>query len=217
MTNPIRQFLAKQKSNALHWLARQLRSIEKKPAHLAVIGAGAQLGPEAIIDNLRGEPDAIAIGADSFIRGRLLVYGHGGKITVGEWCYIGVRTEIWSMESVQIGNRVLISHNVNIHDGSAHSMDAVERHEHFKRITTTGHPRTWDGMPGVSAAPIVIEDDVWISFGVTILKGVRIGARSIIAAGALVTHDVPPDTLYYNRVTPMMKPLAETTFIDTQP
>jgi maltose O-acetyltransferase len=57
------------------------------------------------------------------------------------------------MDSVEIGNRVLISHNVNIHDGSAHSMDPIERHEHFKRITTTGHPRTWAGMPGVSAAP----------------------------------------------------------------
>lgn len=217
MTNPIRHFLAQQKSHALHWLARQLRSIEQKPAHLAILESGARLAPEAVMDNLRGELDAIRVGANSFVRGRLLVYGHGGRISVGEWCYIGVRTEIWSMDSVQIGNRVLISHNVNIHDGSAHSMDAVERHDHFRLITTSGHPRTWDGMPGVSAAPVVIEDDVWISFGVTILKGVRIGARSIIAAGALVTHDVPPDTLYYNRVTPVMKPLAETTLADAQP
>jgi serine acetyltransferase len=40
--------------------------------------------------------------------------------------------------------------------------------------------------------PVVIEDDVWIGTGVIILKGVRIGRGSIIAAGALVKKDVPP-------------------------
>ena len=42
---------------------------------------------------------------------------------------------------------------------------------------------------------MTIEDDVWLCANVTVLKGVTIGARSIIAAGSIVTHDVPPDTL----------------------
>ena len=62
-------------------------------------------------------------------------------------------------------------------------------------------------MCPISSAPVTIEDDVWISFGVSILRGVTIGARSIIAAGAMVTGDVPADTLYSNVVEPRLKPL----------
>ena len=73
-----------------------------------------------------------------------------------------------------------------------------------------GHPRGPEGLPGVASAPIVIEDDVWISFGVTIMKkkGVRIGAGSVIAGlNSIVTKDVPPRTLYRCRVVPVMRPL----------
>ena len=45
------------------------------------------------------------------------------------------------------------------------------------------------------SAPIVIEDHVWIGLNVTILKGVRIGTGAVVAAGAVVTADVPPNTL----------------------
>lgn len=46
--------------------------------------------------------------------------------------------------------------------------------------------------------PIVIEDDVWIGSNVTILKGVRIGRGSIIHAGAVITKNVKPYTVYIN-------------------
>ncbi|TXL64359.1 acyltransferase, partial [Pantoea vagans] len=67
-------------------------------------------------------------------------YGHGGQVTIGDWCYVGIRSEIWSMESITIGNRVLIAHDVNIHDGTAHSANATERHQHFRDIIQKGHP-----------------------------------------------------------------------------
>jgi len=175
-----------------------------------LLGQGAALGPEAIIDNLLGKKAAISLGNHSFCRGRLLTYGHGGEISVGEWCYIGVRTEVWSMASITIGNRVLISHDVNIHDGTAHSADPTERHQHFRRIIEQGHPVHSNDLPGVHSSPVVIEDDVWISFGVTILRGVRIGAGSIIAARSIVTEDVPPGVLYRNAVTPIIQPLQAT-------
>lgn len=128
---------------------------------------------------------------------------------------MGPRSEIWSMESITIGDRVLIAHDVNIHDGTAHSLDAHERHEHFRHILEKGHPRTWEGMPGVRSAPVVIEDDVWISFGVTILKGVHIGAGSVIAAGSMVVDDVPPGMLYCCEVTPVARPLSAGCLVGT--
>jgi len=189
----------------MSWLAR-LRSRLGRVAVCRLM-PHAVLGPEARIDNVQGNPELIEIGSHSYCRGRLLTYGHGGRIRIGEWCYVGVRTEIWSMQEIIIGDRVLIAHDVNIHDGSAHSLDAVERHAHFRHIIERGHPRDASGLPGVSSAPVVIEDDVWVSFGVTILRGVRIGSGSVIAARSIVTRDVPPRTLYRTEVASVLEPL----------
>jgi maltose O-acetyltransferase len=175
----------------------------------ALIADSAVFSEESLIENTHGDRTKISVGEHSYVRGRLLTYGHGGAITIGDWCYVGARTEIWSMDSISIGDRVLISHDVNIHDGTAHSANPAERHEHFKTILLKGHPQTINELPGVKSAPIVIEDDAWISFGVTILRGVTIGAGSVIAAGAIVTKDVPPNVLYQCEITPTYKSLPE--------
>src|SRR5437870_8567121 len=148
------------------WLARNLREYGRD-APDAAFDPTATLAPEGAVENNAGGRDRITVGPHSVILGRLVTYGHGGRIAIGEWCYVGARSEIWSMDAVTIGNRVLIAHDVNIMDGTAHSLDAKQRHAHFRHILERGHPRSAAGMPGVSSAPVVIEDDVWISFGVT--------------------------------------------------
>jgi acetyltransferase-like isoleucine patch superfamily enzyme len=197
------------KHRCIGWLSKELAADQVRRCHTvnARMAPTAKLSPEGLIENYAAENERIAVGDHSYIRGRLLTYGHGGRIRIGDWSYIGVRTEIWSMESITIGNRVLIAHDVNIHDGTAHSLDAGERHAHFRHILEQGHPRSSADLPGVSSAPVVIEDDVWISFGVTILKGVRVGAGSVIAAGSMVTDDVPPGMLYRCEVRPVIVPL----------
>lgn len=183
--------------------------------HYATIRSHARIHPDATIgfraclQNILGEQDSICIGAFSTINGRLLTYGHGGSISIGEYCFVGPRTELWSMNSISIGNRVLISHDVNIHDGTGHSINAVERHRHYKQIITSGHPRSIVELPGLNSGPIIIEDDVWISFGVIVLQGVTIGRGSVIAAGSIVVQDVPPESFYYCEATPKVRPLTE--------
>lgn len=49
-----------------------------------------------------------------------------------------------------------------------------------------------ENQEGVSKGDIVVQDDVWIGYGATILSGVTIGQGAVIAAGAVVTKDVPP-------------------------
>jgi acetyltransferase-like isoleucine patch superfamily enzyme len=197
------------KLSFLAWLARELRI--EKACDAGPTGAqfdpSAVLMPEGAVENYTGYDDRIAVGAHSYIRGRLLTYGHGGRIRIGQWCYVGLRSEIWSMESIAVGDRVLISHDVNIHDGTAHSLNAEERYKHFRHIIEKGHPKSLEDLPGVISEPVIIEDDVWISFGVTILKGVRIGAGSVIAANCMVTKDVPPGMIYRSEVKPILTPL----------
>lgn len=155
----------------------------------AILDPSVKLIADATIENLSGNPQLIRVGANSVIKGQLLIFAHAGQIEIGQDCYLGERTYIWSADSIKIGDRVLISHNVNIHDTNSHSMDSVLRHQHFIKIMSQGHPVVND--VDIKSKNIVIEDDVWIGFNSTILKGVRIGKGSIIAACSVVTKDVP--------------------------
>jgi acetyltransferase-like isoleucine patch superfamily enzyme len=156
------------------------------------VGEGARLYGSCKILNFQSRPAAIRIGASSHIRGELMVFGHGGAISVGTCSFIGEDSRIWSAHSITIGNRVLVSHSVNIHDNNAHSLSAASRASHFQQILNNGHPSNLEDVP---AAPVVIEDDVWIGFNSTILKGVTIGKGSVIGAASVVLDDVPPFTV----------------------
>lgn len=160
---------------------------------IADIHKGASFKPGARIYNIRGQRDAIKVDAHSIIAGELLTFRHGGRIDIGQWCYVGEGTRIWSAEHVRIGNRVLIAHNVNIHDTNSHPQDARERHRHFVDIVQQGHPET---IESIKSSAIHIGDDAWIGFNSIILKGVDIGEGSIIAAGSIVDKAVPPHSLY---------------------
>jgi acetyltransferase-like isoleucine patch superfamily enzyme len=164
----------------------------------ADLAPGSRLIDGGSVVNIRGVRSAIKVGAGSVIAGHLLTFAHGGRIAIGSWCYVGANSRIWSAASIDIGDRVLISHNVNIHDCDSHPREPSLRHRQFVSIATSGHPRD---LEGVAAAAVRIEDDAWIGFNVTILKGVTVGSRSIIAAGSIVTSDVPPDSIFIGGAT----------------
>jgi maltose O-acetyltransferase len=139
---------------------------------------------------MQGNAEAILIGSNTHIRGQLVVFPHGGRIQIGNCCFVGEGSRIWSGASVVIGHRVLISHGVNIHDTVSHSFSAVRRHEHFNQIVTTGFPRVLEEVP--AQAPITIEDDVWLGFSSSVLRGVSIGRGAIVGAASVVTKNVAP-------------------------
>lgn len=159
---------------------------------IANIHQEARILPTGRIINIQGGRNSIQVGANTTILGELLTFGHGGAVEIGEWCFIGENSRIWSAEKVKIGNYVLVSHNVNIHDTNGHPIDAELRRKHFQEIATIGHPL--HNLDLISL-PVVIEDDVWIGFNSTILKGVTLGKGSIIAAASVVTKDVPPGSI----------------------
>lgn len=101
----------------------------------------------------------------------------GAELTIGN--NVGMSsTRIWVHDSVAVGDDVKIGACVLITDTDAHPMDYMTR-------------RT--SNEGTMSAPIVIEDDVWVGAHSIILKGVTIGARSIIGAGSVVTKNIPAD------------------------
>ena len=141
--------------------------------------------------NPRKSRDLVYVGAHSVVRGELFVFNHDGQILLGDWCFVGENTRIWSAASIKIGDRVLISHDVNIHDTNGHPIDAGMRHAHFKAIAQTGHP----AEVSMRSAAISVGNDVWIGFGASIMKGVSVGEGAIIAAHSVVTQNVSAYTL----------------------
>lgn len=149
---------------------------------------GAFLSHTARIKNAFGDSDRIVIGGNSHIRGELMTFGHGGRISIGEWCYVGEGSRIWSAASITIGNRVLISHSANIFDSLTHPLQASARHQQVRQIFEHGHPRKMS----LEENPVRICDDAWIGAGAFVLRGVTVGEGGVVAAGAVVTKDVPP-------------------------
>jgi acetyltransferase-like isoleucine patch superfamily enzyme len=152
-----------------------------------VIFDSAEAVEEAIVYYNQKEKNKIRIGSNTIVKAELLVFSHGGEIEIGEYCYIGSETKIWSSKKISIGNRVLIAHNVNIHDNISHSLISSERHVEYQNILTSG-----EHSDAIKSAEIFIEDDVWIGFNSTILKGVKIGKGAVIGANAVVTKDILP-------------------------
>jgi acetyltransferase-like isoleucine patch superfamily enzyme len=144
--------------------------------------------PETRICNAVEKKENIQIGSHTVCRGEINLFAPAGRVTVGSYCYIGDHTRIWSAIGITIGSRVLIAHGVNIHDHIGHPLSARKRHlQEVESFAGKG-----DDMSNVKMSPIVIEDDVWIGFSASIMKGVKIGRGAIIGAGSMVTKDVPP-------------------------
>lgn len=161
------------------------------PSKTAGIHAAAVLYPTASI-HLQGRAEVdIEVGANSHIRGELLVFGHGGRIRMGAWCYLGEGSRIWSAGSVSIGDRVLISHLCTIMDNLTHPIGAAARHAQFRAIVESGHPSEIE----LGVRPVVIEDDALIGCHSVILRGVTIGRGAIVGAASIVTRDVPAYTI----------------------
>lgn len=102
-------------------------------------------------------------------------------IEVGNDVYIGLNATLMASESkITFGNKIMLGPNVTMMGGDHNTNQIGEYMFDVK-----------NKLPE-NDLPIVVEDDVWIGSGATILKGVTIGRGSIIAAGALVIKNVPP-------------------------
>lgn len=108
------------------------------------------------------------------------------KITIGN--NVGMSSpRIWIHDSLTIGDNVKIGGGVLLMDTDCHELNYKVRNGSL----TTGEG--WG--EAIKSAPIVIEDDVWIGAQSIVLKGVTIGARSIIGAGSVVTKSIPADCI----------------------
>lgn len=110
------------------------------------------------------------------------------RIQIGSFSYGRLRLSVFDSGNdllIKIGNFCSIAPDVNFICGGAH-------HTEYLLSYPVGVKMLSKSDDSISHGPIVLEDDVWISTGATVLSGVRIGKGAVVAAGAMVTKDVPP-------------------------
>ena len=165
----------------------------------------AQLTPRGYVaPSARLHHDDVHLGANAFIGDRVLIYrdreggpvrlderslliadtviqtGRGGSVRIGSYACIQPRCQLSAyVAPIEIGERVQIAPNCGFYS--------------YDHGTVAGQ-RIVD-QPLQSRGPIVIGDDAWLGFGVVVLSGVRIGTGAVIAAGSVVTRDVPDECI----------------------
>jgi acetyltransferase-like isoleucine patch superfamily enzyme len=129
----------------------------------------------------------------------------GGRVTLGRRVHIGPGSRLWAARGLSIGAETYIGRWCTIEvDGRigrgvliANAVGIVGRIDHdFRAVGVPVRDAPWIGDPGfdrwTEQGAVSIGDDVWIGYGAIVLSGARIGRGAIIAAGAVVTGEVPP-------------------------
>ena len=134
-------------------------------------GKGACIRPRTRMDVVPW--NKFELGADSTIEDFSAINNGVGPVIIGDRTKIGLSNTI--IGPVTIGNDIRLAQNITL-SGLNHNYTDVNLPIHVQ---------------GVSTAPIVIEDETWIGANVVVLAGVTIGKHCIIAAGSVVTKNVP--------------------------
>ena len=128
-----------------------------------------------------------SLGDYSVIESYACINNAVGDVMIGDHTRIGLHNTI--IGPVLIGNHVNLAQGITV-TALNHIFENSE-----KRIDEQG----------VSTSAVVIEDDIWIGANAVILPGVTIGHHSVVAAGAVVTKDVPPHSLVAGVPAKIMK------------
>ena len=116
-----------------------------------------------------------------------------GEIKIGKYCLITPGVRIMAAESILIGDACMIAHGVYISDADWHGI--------YDRAEPVGNTK-----------PVILEDNVWIGDSAIICKGVTVGKNSIIGAGAVVTKNVPPNSIFAGNPAKLVKTLEDKEF-----
>jgi len=117
---------------------------------------------------------------------RKTVISGWGRIRVGDRVFVNCGTVIISVEEVVIGDDVAFANEVYVMDSNSHGVE--------------GRPH--------AQAPVRIGDGTWLGNRAMVLPGVTIGKRVVVAAGAVVTRDVPDDTMVAGNPAQVVRSLS---------
>jgi acetyltransferase-like isoleucine patch superfamily enzyme len=138
------------------------------------------------------------------VRNSWLLWRHRRIVTAAPGVHVGPSVRLWAPshirlgENTYLGREVVIEANVTLgrHCMVANRVAFVGRYDHdYRAVGVPTRFAPWIGDPDFPKekreAEVTVEDDVWIGFGAILLAGIRVGKGSVVAAGAVVSADVP--------------------------
>ncbi|WGE82214.1 sugar O-acetyltransferase [Actinobacillus equuli subsp. haemolyticus] len=168
LTLPINQLIPKNSE----LFAKIHEIVDKNAPLVAELNSGFRTQGE--VRSILGEMTGEAID-ESFHVNLPLYTDFGAHIRIGKRVFINTGVMLTDLGGITLEDDVLIGPRVN--------------------IITVDHPIAPAERRGVIVKPVVIKKNVWIGAGATILAGVTVGENAIVAAGAVVTKDVPANTI----------------------
>jgi acetyltransferase-like isoleucine patch superfamily enzyme len=152
------------------------RDVRWQVPRQVLMGKRVFIGEGCFLD-ANSSSSGIALEDDVWLsRGCYLVAGPGVEIAIGRRTYVGHRCLFYGHGGIQVGCSVLFANDVQLICGN---------HTFARRdIPIRAQP--------TEERPIVIEDDVWLGSSTIVLGGVTVGQGSVVSAGAVVTHSLPP-------------------------
>ena len=141
------------------------------------------------------------IGKKSLVASSFVFEKEGAIIEIGSNTFMG-GSVLSCANKIKIGDNVHIAWNVSILDHNSHPINHYLRRNDLPEQFL--EKKNWDN---VVISPTIICDDAWIGVNVIILKGIEIGAGAIVAAGTVVTKNVPPMTLVAGNPAQVIKEL----------
>ena len=183
-------------------LFRLLRGSPNTPAAQSVTVCGNNSDVHGLVE-MREGAGYIAVGDDCLIQAHLVAETAKSRIVIGNNVFIGGGTTIDCVDSVEIGDDVLISFECLLMDTDGHPMDLEARRGELPRWKDRGG-RNWSGA---TTKPIKIGRGAWLGARAIVLKGVEIGEGAIIGAGSVVTRSIPPFTLAAGNPARIVRPL----------
>ncbi len=97
--------------------------------------------------------------------------------------------------NIEIGKNVFINHACTFMDRGGITIEDDVLIGPKVNLITTGHPLEIENRRSTLSKPIIIKKYAWLGANVTVMPGITIGEKAIVAAGAVVTKDVPPNTI----------------------
>ena len=161
----------------------RLRVLQKPDIKIA---SSAKVNFRGIVGN---PPSRLTIGGGTMFEGKIVSDREGSVVVIGNNTFIGGSTLVCA-DRIEIGDDVLISWGCTIVDHDSHAILWADRADDVREYYVG--KKNWDK---VATSPVKVGNKAWIGFNSIVLKGVTIGERSIVAAGSIVTRDVPDDTI----------------------
>lgn len=188
----------------IRWIRKKLRydictDMESRP-HLVAIAENSLFMPSARIDcRVDTGKQRISIGHDCVLGCTFVFESEQGFVSIGDRSFINGGTSLISRSKIEIGDDVTIAWGVCVYDHDSHSLDWCARVEDLRclreDLRAGRDPLASKDWSVVHTKPIRICDKAWVGMNAILLKGVTIGEGAVVAAGAVVTKDVPPWTV----------------------